>query len=337
MHHGIILLLGLMGWSSSAASALPSDLLGKPDEWFRSDAGKTTTAHVISWQSERGDWPKNQDHTQKRFTGDRGKLKGTFDNGATTDELRFLARAFRATGDDDTRAAFLRGLDHILGSQYANGGWPQFSPPGKDYHRHITFNDHSMIRLMEFLREVATSSDDGLIDAARRIAMEKAFSRGVECILKCQVVIGGTATVWCAQHDEVTLAPAMARSYELPSLSGSESAGILRFLMTIEKPSPKVIRAVEAGVDWFETHKIEGIRIEKADDDRKVVRDPKAPAIWARFYDLETRQPFFCDRDGVKKPALADIGRERRTGYAWYGNWGDAVAKAYAKWPHRRR
>jgi hypothetical protein len=30
----------------------------------------------------------------------------------------------------------------------------------------------------------------------------------------------------------VTLAPAAAWSYELPSLSGSESAGILRFLMT---------------------------------------------------------------------------------------------------------
>ena len=42
-----------------------------------------------------------------------------------------------------------------------------------------------------------------------------AFGRGVECILKCQIVIGGKPTVWCAQHDEVTFAPAKARDYVL--------------------------------------------------------------------------------------------------------------------------
>nr|HMQ45368.1 pectate lyase [Mariniflexile sp.] len=43
--------------------------------------------------------------------------------------------------------------------------------------------------------------------------------------------------------------------------------------------------------------------------------------MWARFYDLNTNLPFFCGRDGVKKNTLAEIELERRTGYAWYGNW----------------
>ena len=34
------------------------------------------------------------------------------------------------------------------------------------------------------------------------------MERGIECILKTQVTINGTLTIWCAQHDEKTLAPA---------------------------------------------------------------------------------------------------------------------------------
>ena len=67
-----------------------------------------------------------------------------------------------------------------------------------------------------------------------------------------------------------------------------------------------------------------------------MVADRSADPVWARFYDLETGKPFFCDRDGVKKQNLADIGRERRKGYAWYGSWGKSVANDFAKWPHRR-
>jgi PelA/Pel-15E family pectate lyase len=40
--------------------------------------------------------------------------------------------------------------------------------------------------------------------------------------------------------------------------------------------------------------------------------------MWARFMDLETNEPFFCGRDGVKKKTLAEVEYERRNGYAWY-------------------
>ncbi len=324
-HLPLLLLLG------ANVSAFPTGLLEKPAAWFKSDEGRRATACVLSWQSPLGDWPKNQDNTRKPYDGDRKKLKGTFDNGATTDELRYLARAFAATGDAVCEKAFLAGFDNVLAAQYPNGGWPQYSPPGKQYHRHITFNDNSMVRLLEFLREVTAGRNYAFVNRERLAKARAAFDRGVSCIVKCQVVVNGKLTVWCAQHDETTLAPATARSYELPSLSGSESAGILRFLMSLEKPSPEVERAVKAGVEWFEAAAIKGIRIEKVDGDRRVIEDPHAPALWARFYDLETGKPFFCDRDGVKKASLSEIGKERRNGYAWYGNWGESVAKAYRK------
>jgi PelA/Pel-15E family pectate lyase len=305
-------------------------LATKPDAWFRSDEGRRTIATVLSWQSPEGSWPKNKDTTSKPYTEKREKLEGTFDNKATTGELRLLAHAFQATHDETCRDAFLKGFDHILGAQYPNGGWPQFSPPGKGYPRHITFNDGSMVRLLDLLRD---SQDYDFLDAARKRKAADAFDRGIACILKCQVVIDGKPTVWCAQHDEVTFAPAKARAYELPSLSGGESAGILHLLMSLDKPSPEVIRAVKAGVAWYDSAKLTGIRFERTNGGR-IVNDPSAKPMWARFYDLETGKPYFCDRDGIKKATLAEIGEERRTGYAWYGGWGESVASDYGKWPH---
>ena len=79
-------------------------------------------------------------------------------------------------------------------------------------------------------------------------------------ILKCQVVVDGRPTVWCAQHDEVTFEPRPARAYELVSLSGLESVGIVEYLMKIDDPSPEVKRAIEGAVAWFSDSKIEGGR-----------------------------------------------------------------------------
>jgi PelA/Pel-15E family pectate lyase len=177
------------------------------------------------------------------------------------------------------------------------------------------------------------------VDGERRHKCEAAWDRGVECILDCQIKVIGRPTVWCAQHDEVTLAPANARAFELASFSGDESASITLLLMSIEKPSDRVKRAVQGAAAWFGSHKLTGLRTERRPDkssprgyDVVVVKDPAAPPMWARFYDLETGQPFFCGRDGIRKPSLAQIEIERRAGYTWLGPWGQKVLDAYPRW-----
>lgn len=303
------------------------------EEWFRSDAGRQAIENVLSWQADAGDWPKNQDNKETPFRGERSKLKGTFDNGATTKELRFLARAFSVTKDARCEAAFRKGLRHILDAQYLNGGWPQlYPPPAKSYHRHITFNDGTMVRLLELLRDVATKGEFKFVGKEIREESQRAFERGIDCILKCQVVVNGVRTVWCAQHDEVTLEPRPGRAFELVSLSGAESAGILRLLMSLDQPSPEVRRAVESGVAWFRTVKISGLRETREDGDKVMVNDSAAPALWARFYEIGTNRPIFAGRDGVKKYSIAEIEAERRNGYAWYGSWGTSLLRDYSKW-----
>lgn len=330
--------------SSASVLAAPSlnGYLRQPDAWFASAEAQSIADNLLSWQAAAGSWPKNTD-TMQPFAGDRARLRGTFDNRATVDEVRFLARAYQATRDARYKEAVVRAIDHIVAAQYPTGGWPQYFPSQKNYTRHITFNDQAMMRLMELLREVSRSERFDFVDADRRQKAAQAFDRGVECILKCQVVVAGKRTVWCAQHDEQDYHPRPARTFELVSLSGAESVGITRLLMSLETPTPEVIEAVESAVAWFKQAELRGIRIKLRDDarsprgkDKVVVEDPDAPPLWARFYEIETGRPLFVDRDGVPKYRLADIGFERRNNYAWYGDWPrELLEKEYPAWKQR--
>lgn len=320
-------------FSSPACAATPAENLAKQkDALCATEAGKKALECILSWQTKHGDWPKNKDTTKKRFDGDRDELRGTFDNGATTGELKVLARAFNETNDSRFKQAFLAGFDHIIQAQYPSGGWPQYYPLRKGYYSRITFNDDCMIRIMSFLHEVDRSDDYAFVGNQRRAAARKAVEAGIACILKCQIIVDGKRTVWCAQHDENTLEPANARSYELASLSGSESAKVLRFLMKIPEPSPDLIRCIESGVAWFQNSKIEGYRYEKNENGPPLVAEPNAKPLWARFYEIDSNRPFFCDRDGIPKYDLREIGNERRGGYSWYGSWGESVFNDYDKW-----
>lgn len=319
-------------WAASAG-----EYLNKPDDWLRGEEAARIAANILSYQAEEGGWPKNTDTSSKPYTGDRGSLKPTFDNGATTDELRFLARMYQTVKDERHEKAFARGLEYVLKAQYPTGGWPQFSPPGKQYHRHITFNDNAMVRLMLFLREVATTERYAFVTAERRKVAQEAFDKGIECILKCQIKVDGKLTGWCAQHDELDYSPRPARKYELVSISGNESVGIVRLLMSLENPKPEVVQAIDAAVAWFEAAKLPGIKVEERKDkdekDKAVVNDPAAPPMWARFYEIGTNLPIFCDRDGVPKKTLAEIGHERRNGYSWLGYWPQGLLeKEYPAW-----
>ena len=325
-----------LGQTNTSFVARPAQYLKEKDAWFQTPDAQRIADNILTWQSPTGDWAKNSDTVSKPNTGDVKKLRGTFDNGATTGEILVLARAYNATKDVRYKAAVLKGLDHILKSQYPTGGWPQYAPPPADsYHRHITFNDNAMVRLMEIMRKVATATEFEFVDRSRRDAAQKSFDRGIACILKSQLKVNGKLTVWCAQHDEKDFSPRPARTFELVSLSGSESAGILRLLMTLDQPGPEVVGAVKAGAEWFESARLTGIRLVREGRNRLVVADTNAPPLWARFYQIETGQPIFVGRDGVPKYSITEIEAERRNGYAWYGSWGQRVATDYAEWSRK--
>jgi PelA/Pel-15E family pectate lyase len=313
-------------------------------EWFKSDEGRQVVENVLLYQFPSGGWPKNTDMAQplseaaKKRLAERRRDESTIDNGGTHTQLRFLARAHAATNDERVREAFLKGLDWLLTAQYDSGGWPMFHPPREGYYTYIDFNDNAQSGVMMLMDDVAHGqSPFDFVDADRRKRAAAAFTKGIDCILKCQVVVDGRRTAWCAQHDEKTYAPAPARTFEPVSLSGHESVGLVRCLMRVENPSPEIVAAVQSAVKWLKDVKIEGIRVVRTDTpegrDRAVEEDSDAPPIWARFYEIGTNRPIFTGRDSIVRYNYGEIERERRLGYAYYGDWPkDLIEEDYPTW-----
>ena len=105
--------------------------------------------------------------------------------------------------------------------------------------------------------------------------------------------------------------------------------------MSQDNPGPEIERAVHAGALWFGRSRIDGIRQDRVNGDKVIVRDENAPPLWARFSEIPTNRPIFCGRDGIIRYDIAEIEPERRNGYAWYGDWGVDVASRYARWVNR--
>jgi len=323
-------------------------VLKQKPEWYASDEAARVADNVLAYQRDSGGWPKNIDMAKPLNDAQRAALlkeksetDSTIDNGATYQQLVYLARVHAARPAERHREGFLRGLDYLLKAQYENGGWPQYYPTRKGYYTHITFNDGAMINVMRLLRDVAREKAPyGFVDAARRASAAKAVERGVECILKTQVLVEGKRTAWAAQYDEVTLEPAAARRFEPVSLTGLESVGVVRFLMGHERQDARVREAIESAVEWFRAAKVSGVRwVERRDEskpggfERAAVKDPKAPPIWARFYEIGTNRPIFIGRDAVIHYDVSEIEEERRNGYRWYTEEpAELLEKDYPAW-----
>ncbi len=239
------------------------------DSFFTTPKAKEVAETVLLYQQPTGGWPKNinffqtPDNKEKALEIKNDVNASTIDNGATTTEIIYLSRLYNATHDETYKEAAIRGLDYLFEAQYENGGWPQFYPRPKGYYVQITYNDNAMINVMNLLRDVSNGkSPFTYLPESTRQKAQKAIDKGVECILKTQVKQHGKLTVWCAQHDRETFAPAKARAYELPSLSGAESANIVIYLMQLTNPSAEVIQSIESAVQWFKDSEIKGIKIE---------------------------------------------------------------------------
>jgi PelA/Pel-15E family pectate lyase len=316
--------------------------------FYSSDQAIRIADNVMLYQRNTGGWPSNinmafelTDEQKEQIIADKSKANSLLDNGATHTQIRYLTRVYNATKLDRFKQAALKGLDYLFDAQYDNGGWPQIYPNPTGYHKYITFNDDAMVGALSILYEIAEGKPEyGFVDPQRRQKAEESAPKGIECILKCQVRVNGRLTAWCQQYDNETLEPRSARKFEPISLSTRETIGIVKFLMSIDKPSPEIIKAIQAAADWLNQVKINSIRqirkITYGDQrrlDRVIIEDENAQPIWARLYEIGTNRPVFGDRDGKVYYAMSEISLERREGYAWYGYWPkDLLAEDYPAW-----
>ena len=310
--------------------------------------------NILRYQRTDGGWIENQDPARildepekARFDAEARKSGGSFDNRNIYTQVDYLATAYAITGDARYRDGSLKGLAFTLAQQIpACGGWPHTVPATQSYHPHITIADDVTAGVLGTLRKVLTDTRRyAFIDAALRARVQAAVDAGDACLLRLQVRQGDTLAGWAGQYDARTLAPAQGRKFELPSITGQETVGVVRYLMSIPDPSPEVVKAVDGAVAWLRHVEITGQRIETFDapteqfqyhssaKDRRLVADPAATGLWARFYDTKDNSVVLATRDSQRVARYEDIPRERRTGYEWYGSWPKRLlSKEYPQW-----
>ena len=343
----------LMAWMPVTAQTPFKQLMRETDPaYFKTDEARQVGDQLLLYQRVTGGWPKNIDMARPLSSDEQAQLlidkekpdDSTTDNDATNIQMMFLARLYQNTKDLRYREAFRKGVEYLLSGQYENGGWPQFWPEKHGYQIHITYNDDAMVNTLILLRDIVAQKEPyqgDLTDKALRKRMADAFDKGVDCILATQIVIDDERTVWCQQHDRETLKPAPARAFELPSYCSMESASLTRLLLELPNPDDRVKKAVHAAMRWFDKYKLTGYKIVRVgsrgsyDQDTRLEKDPHAEPIWARFYDLDYCEPFVCDRDGVPRRHLYQIGSERRNGYSWYNTLAASLYPLYEKWAEK--
>lgn len=313
--------------------------------------------NVLLYQRDCGGWPPNEEMTRiltkeekEELLQEKAKVDTSLDNRATYSQVRYLGHAYELFGDEKYREACERGLAFLLSAQLQSGGWPHTYPaPRADYHSRITFADDVMVGVLGTLREAAEGRTPfTFLDQDLRIGCFDAHERGLALILNLQVRRGDVLTGWAGQYDEKTRAPAPGRSFEPTALVGQESVQVIRYLMSLPDPDERVRAAVIAGVQWLESSQVTGKRLKRVEAplvrfdhhtsrfDVILIDDGTAPPLWARFYDIDTNEPILTDRDGVRVKTLAELSRERRTGYSWFGPYAaELLAKEYPAW-HRR-
>jgi PelA/Pel-15E family pectate lyase len=309
--------------------------------------------NILLWQRANGGWKENEDparildaEERAAILADRAREDTSFDNRNVWPQVRYLAAAYSRLGDERYRAGCERGIEFVLAGQHPSGGWPHSYPSRENYRPHLTFADDIIPDQLSLLRAIAAGEPPfSWTEGALRARAAEAVVRGDRFILDRQILQGGAPTIWAGQYHTHTLEPTQARAFEHPGLVSRESVTVVRYLMSIPDPTPEVIAAVEAAVTWFEGAKLHGWRLERfeieaerydfhtARFDRRLVADPDAPPLWARFYDLESNEPFLANRDGQRVLSLAEVARERRTGYDWYGTWPQALLETeYPAW-----
>lgn len=328
--------------------------LRRPAAWYGTPEALRVADTILSFQTPAGGWGKNADRAgPPRRPGEHWvpgasarkavwHYVGTIDNGATTIEMRFLARVQAQSHShgkgEACRAAFIKGLGYLLAAQYPNGGFPQVYPLQGGYHDAITLNDDAMVKVVELLLEAGGGQGDyAFVPAALAGQARAAAASGVALLVAAQQGAGAQRSGWGQQHDALSLALAGARNFEPAALASGESANVLLLLMGLPDPSPEVRQAVHAGVAWLRAAALRDLAWQATTPEagRRLVPAPGAGEIWARYYDAYSLKPVFGDRDRSIRDDVNELSVERRNGYAWFVTGPARAIERYANWPQR--
>lgn len=340
------------------------------NENYGSSEAKRIAKNVIAFQTDSGGWPKNIDNLHYIFTSseldqarDESGERGIIDNGATAMELEYLSKVYGAISSgslkNDIEDTFLGGIQFLIDMQYDNGGFPQSYPNPTGYRAHITYNDDAMVRAMNVLFTFAQGEYEISPSFSEEADARSAYEQGIGAMLATQYVQNGIPTVWGQQHDYQTLLPAQGRSYELPSLSASESRGVFSALETYYRNNrdEDVLDSLAYATKWYAENTIIGHGGPFSQNDDRYPHTPDLECDgfwndyvdinenagyedrWPRMADLSNNKPLFVDRNQVIYGSLNDMplqcfkddNNDRRNDYNWYSAKGYDVFQIFGE------
>ena len=272
-------------------------------EAFLLDAARETGQALVRGQLRSGGWdyriefdPKKRKRYAYRVDGDSAGRRNvsTLDDDNTQSAIRFLMHLDEALGFQDAtiHEAVTYALDSLLKVQYPNGAWPQRytgppdpklfpvkkasypehwsrTYPGRNYASYYTFNDNTIADVIRTLLEAAEIYRDDRYAAGAR--------KGGDFILLAQMPDPQPA--WAQQYD-ADMHPAWARKFEPPAITGGESQGVLRILMTLYRHTGdrKYLEPIPRALDYLK-------------------RSLRPDGRLARFYELRTNRPLYFTKD----------------------------------------
>ncbi|NOX54678.1 MAG: polysaccharide lyase [Planctomycetes bacterium] len=270
---------------------------------FLLDAARETGLALVRGQLRSGGWdyriefdPKQRKRYAYRVDGESAGRRNvsTLDDDNTQSAIRFLMHLDEALGfrDAEIHEAVQYALDSLVKVQYPNGAWPQrfTEPPDpkrfpvkrasypkswsrtwphKNYASYYTFNDNTIADVIRTLLEAAEIYKDGRYLAAAR--------KGGDFILLAQMPDPQPA--WAQQYD-ADMHPAWARKFEPPAITGGESQGVMRILMTLYQHTAdrKYLEPIPRALDYLK-------------------RSLRPDGRLARFYELRTNRPLYFTKD----------------------------------------
>ncbi|MHC4230332.1 MAG: pectate lyase, partial [Planctomycetota bacterium] len=248
----------------------------------------------------------------------------TMDDDNTQSAIRLLMHVDKALDFKDAKIheAVEFALSALLEVQYPNGAWPQrFSAPpdpakfsvkkacyphswswtfpDRDYKSFYTFNDDTIADTITTMLEAFDIYDD----ARYRAAAEKAG----DFIILAQMPEPQSA--WAQQYD-ADMHPSWARKFEPPAVTGGESQGVLRTLLTLYRATgkEKYLEPLPRAIAYLRRSRLPDGRL-------------------ARFYELKTNKPLYLTR-GDYQVTYSDA--DMPTHYSFKSAYGiDTIAREY--------
>lgn len=228
---------------------------------------------IVALQNEDGGFqvlPDNYEMSQKETGLGSMKDVSSVYNGATTAELKYLAKYITANKPEDSKYqdAFVKGIKYLLTTQHDNGGWSMNPGSESGFNANIEVGNKAMTEVLTLLSDIAILNNQDYVFVRKAMNVDEiksAVEKGNDFIVKSQISNNNKKSGWATQYDKsgnVT----MGHTYERESVSSYTTKDVIDYLMTIHNPSQDIKDAVESAYSWLKDVKI-------ADKEQKVVKD----------------------------------------------------------------